>query len=67
MSALARVIGPLAASLLYWKYSHASPYFVGALFLLLPLVMVTLLPDPQHDDHSEESLAAPNLTPATTK
>ena len=44
LGALSRVIGPLAASLLYWKYGSASPYLLGSLFLLLPIALIALLP-----------------------
>ena len=44
LGALARVLGPLGASFLYWRLSSAYPYFVGAAFLVIPLGLVTLLP-----------------------
>lgn len=46
LGALARVIGPIIASLLYWKQGSASPYFIGAAFIIVPLLMVSRLPDP---------------------
>ncbi|MFZ9000074.1 MAG: ferrochelatase [Bacteriovoracaceae bacterium] len=49
LGALARVIGPLLASLMYWKYGSASPYFLGAMFLIIPIAMVSLLPRPKLD------------------
>ncbi len=47
LGALARVVGPLIASVMYWKYGSASPYFIGAAFLIIPILMVSFLPRPQ--------------------
>ncbi len=47
LGALARVIGPLVAGILYWSWGAASPYLLGAAFLLIPIVMVAYLPPPQ--------------------
>jgi MFS family permease len=44
MGALARVIGPMIASLIYFQYGSASPYYVGTALLVIPLVMVAMLP-----------------------
>lgn len=46
LGALARVIGPIIASLLYWKTGSSAPYFIGAAFLVLPMLMVARLPKP---------------------
>ncbi|MDC0253749.1 ferrochelatase [Bacteriovoracales bacterium] len=46
LGALARVIGPIGASLLYWKMGPSYPYFLGAVFLLIPILMVGKLPQP---------------------
>jgi ferrochelatase len=46
LGALARVIGPIIASLIYWKYGSSSPYFLGSAFLVLPIIMISLLPKP---------------------
>jgi len=47
LGALARVIGPIVASLLYWQYGSGYPYFIGAAFLIIPLLMVSRLPRPE--------------------
>jgi MFS family permease len=47
LGALSRVIGPIAASLLYWKFGSSYPYIIGAAFLIIPLVMITKLPKPE--------------------
>ena len=44
LGALARVIGPLVASLIYWKHGSAYPYLWGSLFLLLPITLIAFLP-----------------------
>lgn len=46
LGALARVIGPLAASLVYWRFGSATPYILGALFLMIPIGMALTLPRP---------------------
>ncbi len=46
LGALARVIGPSAAALIYWRYGSAVPYFWGAAFLLLPILLISRLPAP---------------------
>lgn len=46
LGALARVIGPILASLLYWKSGSSSPYFIGAAFLIIPMLLVAKLPKP---------------------
>lgn len=47
LGSLGRVIGPLAASLAYWRFGGTSAYVVGAVALLLPLLMVRGLPRPE--------------------
>lgn len=46
LGALARVIGPTAAALAYWRYGSAFPYYAGAVFLLLPIILLSFLPKP---------------------
>lgn len=46
LGALARVFGPILASLIYWKYSSSAPYYIGSLFLIIPIIMVAKLPGP---------------------
>lgn len=48
MGALARVVGPITASIIYYKYGSAAPYYVGALFLLIPIFMISKLPEVKH-------------------
>lgn len=44
LGALARVIGPIVASIIYWKFASSAPYLVGSLFMLIPIFMVSSLP-----------------------
>lgn len=48
MGALARVVGPITASIIYYKYGSAAPYYVGAAFLLIPIFMISKLPEVVH-------------------
>ncbi len=43
LGALGRVIGPLAASLIYWKYGSKVPYLIGAISILLPLAVLKMV------------------------
>jgi MFS family permease len=44
MGALARVVGPILASIAYYKYGAWAPYAFGSAFLLMPILMLTQLP-----------------------
>lgn len=44
LGSLARAVGPLASSLLYWLVSSGASYLVGAAFLLWPLALAFGLP-----------------------
>jgi MFS family permease len=46
LGSLGRVIGPLTASVIYWKYGATYPYVIGAIFLIIPIIMVKMLPEP---------------------
>jgi len=45
LGALARVIGPLMASLIYWHYGSTIPYLLGALLLIIPFLLVRAIPN----------------------
>lgn len=45
MGALARVVGPILASIAYYKYGAWAPYVFGSISLMLPILMLTKLPD----------------------
>ncbi len=44
LGSLGRVIGPIIASLIYWKYGSTYPYLIGAIFLLIPILIIKKLP-----------------------
>jgi len=44
LGALARVIGPILASIAYYKFGGWAPYVFGSIFLVLPILMVSKLP-----------------------
>lgn len=45
--ALARAIGPLAAGWAYWKVGSSAPYWAGAAVLVLPILILTRVPQPK--------------------
>lgn len=47
LSSLSRAIGPLLGGLLYWRFGGESPYVVGAILVLLPLLLALGLPAPE--------------------
>lgn len=48
LGALGRVVGPITAAIIYYKYGSAMPYYIGAAFLLIPIFMISKLPDGHH-------------------
>ena len=46
LGALARVIGPILASITYWRYGSSVPYIAGALLLIIPFIMISSLQPP---------------------
>jgi len=44
MGALARVVGPILAAIVYYKYGAWAPYVFGSAFMLMPILMLTQLP-----------------------
>lgn len=51
--ALARVLGPILASILYFLYSSNTAYRLGAVILMIPLVLAILLKTPPKDQKSD--------------
>ena len=41
LGSLGRVLGPIVASILYWKYGSSSPYILGAIFLIVPILILS--------------------------
>ena len=40
LGSLGRIVGPIAASLVYWKFNSSVPYLFGAILILLPMVIL---------------------------
>ena len=50
--ALARVLGPIMASILYFLYSSGTAYRLGAIILMIPLVLALMLKNPPKEDNA---------------
>jgi MFS family permease len=46
LGSLGRVIGPIYASLVYWKFGSITAYLTGAILVFLPAMIVSKLPEP---------------------
>ncbi len=46
LGALGRVIGPVYASLVYWKFGSMNAYLIGAVMIFIPAMLVKKLPTP---------------------
>jgi ferrochelatase len=46
LGALGRVLGPIYASLVYWRYGSVNAYLIGAALIIIPALLVKILPDP---------------------
>lgn len=46
LGSLGRVLGPIYASLVYWKFGSVTAYLIGAALILFPAALVKLLPEP---------------------
>ena len=44
LGALGRVVGPIYASLVYWKFGSANAYLIGAVLILIPAAVTKMLP-----------------------
>lgn len=49
LGALARVVGPFLASIIYWRADATILYQIGAIFLIFPILMISRLPAPTFD------------------
>ncbi len=47
LGALGRVVGPIYAALVYWKYGSVNAYIIGAILIIFPAMLVKLLPAPE--------------------
>jgi MFS family permease len=48
LGSLGRIIGPLWASLIYWRFGSESAYISGAILLILPILLLTRIPFNKH-------------------
>lgn len=46
LGSLGRVIGPVYASIVYWRYGSVNAYLIGAALIIFPAILVKLLPEP---------------------
>ncbi|MCC6145712.1 MAG: MFS transporter [Candidatus Hydrogenedentes bacterium] len=46
LGALARALGPLIACVLYWRLGPTAAYFIGGIFVFVPMAVTTTLPQP---------------------
>jgi MFS family permease len=47
LGSFSRAVGPLLATVLFWRLGESSPYLLGALILLPPIAMALTLPAPE--------------------
>jgi MFS family permease len=52
LGSLGRVVGPIYASLIYWKYGSVKAYLIGAVLILIPAILVKKLPAPEKKGES---------------
>lgn len=50
LGSLGRVLGPVYASLVYWKFGSVNAYLIGAVLILLPAMLVKKLPAPAESE-----------------
>lgn len=50
LSSLGRVIGPIYASLVYWKFGSVQAYVIGAVLILLPIFVTNMIPSPEKNN-----------------
>lgn len=50
LGALGRVLGPIYASLVYWRYGSVNAYIIGAALIIIPAILVKILPDPPKNE-----------------
>jgi MFS family permease len=50
LGSLGRVIGPVYASLVYWRFGSIAAYISGALLVFLPVTILSRLPERTKDE-----------------
>jgi ferrochelatase len=55
LGSLGRVIGPVLASLIYWRVGSVYPYLIGAIFIIIPILILIQVKQESHNDDAIES------------
>jgi len=50
LGSLGRVLGPIIASLIYWKYGSSVPYLLGSIFLVFPILILKKVEQKSYQD-----------------
>lgn len=45
LGSLGRVLGPIYASLVYWKFGATNAYLIGSVLIIGPAILVRMLPE----------------------
>ena len=59
LGALARVVGPIAAAVAYWRFGNAAPYACGAAVMILPILIMTGVQQPDKGPGSGPETSGP--------
>jgi ferrochelatase len=54
LGSLGRVIGPVLASLIYWRVGSVYPYVIGAVFIIIPILILVQVKQESNDNDSVE-------------
>lgn len=54
LGSLGRVLGPIYASLVYWKFGSMNAYLIGAVLIIIPALLVRMLPEPVSKEETSE-------------
>lgn len=52
LGALGRVIGPLFAAIMYWKFSSQTPYLAGAVLLFVPIIILSAIKEQESSENN---------------
>ena len=50
LGSLGRVMGPIYASLVYWKFGSVTAYLTGAVLVFIPAMIVSKIPNPPKEE-----------------
>jgi MFS family permease len=50
LSSLGRVIGPIYASLVYWRFGSVWAYLTGSVLILIPILITRMRPEPEKNN-----------------